>query len=149
MCITSALIRDVAVLKSCIYKQRGQLGRFRLQLSGFIFNAAFVVTFFPHIERRHAAAMPRPRAGRHEYSHTVPAFADGGRKKSPRVKCSVDENIRHAAVSTLHSAHTRSGPSNLTASVSGNAELHIFAIQHENGFSSSISYKCCFVLIFH
>ncbi|OCT71901.1 hypothetical protein XELAEV_18034878mg [Xenopus laevis] len=61
----------------------------------------------------------------------------------------VDENIRRGAVSTVHSAHTRSSPSNLTASVSWNAEVHIFAIQHENGFSSSISYKCCFVLIFH
>ncbi|OCT70214.1 hypothetical protein XELAEV_18037135mg [Xenopus laevis] len=61
----------------------------------------------------------------------------------------VAENIRGGAVSTVHSAQTRSSPSNPTASMSWNAEVHIFAIQHKNGFSSSISYKCCFVLIFH
>lgn len=32
---------------------------------------------------------------------------------------------------------------------SWNAEVHIFAIQHANCYSSSISYKCCFVLILH
>lgn len=104
--------------------------------------------FLLSVQRRHAAEMSQPRTASHKYSHTV-HFCRRWQKISPRVKYSVDENIQHAAVSTLHSAHTRSSPSNLTASVSGNAELHIFAIQHEKRFSSSISYKCCFVLIFH
>lgn len=39
--------------------------------------------------------------------------------------------------------------SSRVASEHWNADVHIFALQHENCFSSSISYKCCFVLIFH
>lgn len=58
------------------------------------------------------------------------------------------ESTLNTAESPGHHVH-ETGPIQQDASGSRNAEVHIFAIQHQNGFSSSISYKCCFVLIFN